>query len=132
VPLADLFTGKTPPFGPVFSYISGTGGNLYFPLPYARSLKITIEQTGEPIGLYYEIGHRTYPAGTAVETFDPKQVGSWADVQAQVAEALSKPKSLSAPTGSGSHTHRLTIRPGETLSIPSCWANRPSTNGRPA
>ena len=52
VPLAELFTGRTAPFGPDFSYISGTGGNLYYPLPYATSLKITIEEkanANEPV-----------------------------------------------------------------------------------
>ncbi len=38
------------------------GGNLYFPLPYAGSLKITIEEKDKPVSLYYEIGYRTYPA----------------------------------------------------------------------
>jgi hypothetical protein len=118
VPLADLFTGKTPPFGPVFSYISGTGGNLYFPLPYARSLKITIEEKSEPIQLYYEIGYRSYPAGTPVETFDPKRAADWADVQTQVAAALSNPKPLPTPPGSQFRTHWLSIQPGETKSIP--------------
>jgi hypothetical protein len=119
VPLADLFTGKTPPFGPVFSYISATGGNLYYPLPYTRSLKITVEQTGEPIGLYYEIGYRTYPPGTAVETLDPKRAGNWAGVQSQVAEALSEPMPLPTPPGPRfpTYLHRLTIQPGETKSV---------------
>jgi hypothetical protein len=43
-PLAALFGGHLSPFGPAFSYVSGTGGNLYFPLPFAASLRITIEQ----------------------------------------------------------------------------------------
>jgi len=72
LPLNQLFTGLYPLFPNEFSYISGTGGNLYFPLPYSRSLKITIEEnTGSP-RLYYEIGYRTYDTGTTVETFDPR------------------------------------------------------------
>ena len=51
LPLADLFKGLGEPFGPDFSYISGTGGNLYFPLPYAASLKITVEETDRPLRL---------------------------------------------------------------------------------
>jgi hypothetical protein len=118
LPLADLFRGRTPPFGPVFSYISGTGGNLYYPLPYARSLKITVEEKNRPVGLYYEVGYRTYPAGTAVEAFDPDRASTWADVQAQVAQALSNPKPAVAPEGSAWLTHRLTVQPGETQDLP--------------
>jgi hypothetical protein len=61
LPLADLFKGLATPFEPDFSYVSGTGGNLYFPLPYAASLRITVEETPDsPLRLYYEIGYRTY------------------------------------------------------------------------
>jgi hypothetical protein len=119
VPLAQLFTGKTPPFGPVFSYVSGTGGNLYFPMPYARSLKITIEEEDDkPVNLYYEIGYRTYTAETVVETFDPKKAGGWADVQAEIGKALRNPKPAPAPQESQWITHRLKVNPGETQSVP--------------
>jgi len=64
-------------FGPEFSYISGTGGNLYFPLPFEKSLKITVEEKDQPVRLYYEIGYRTYSAGTPVETFYPRKTESW-------------------------------------------------------
>jgi hypothetical protein len=117
VPLARLFRGS-PPFGPVFSYISGSGGNLYFPLPYARSLKITVEEKSQPVALYYEIGYRTYPADTSVETIDPKQAVGWADVQAKVARALSSPKPAVAPDKSEWLTHRLTVQPGQSQNVP--------------
>jgi hypothetical protein len=119
LPLARLFNAKTPPFGAEFSYISGSGGNLYFPLPYARSLKITIEEKkDQPVGLYYEIGYRTYAAGTVVETFDPKRASDWSEAQAQVAAALASPKPAAAPDGAEWLTHRLTIQPGQTQSLP--------------
>jgi hypothetical protein len=75
-PLAELFSGSAALFGPEFSYVSGTGGNLYFPLPYARSLVITIEQKDRPVRLYYEIGHRTYEGGTRVDGDEPDERGS--------------------------------------------------------
>lgn len=118
LPLAELFEGHTPPFDPVFSYVSGTGGNLYYPLPYARSLKITIEEGPRPVGLYYEIGYRTYEAGASVTTFDPKQASGWADVQAQVAKTLSEPKPAAVHTGAEEFTHRVTIAPGQTQELP--------------
>ncbi|HBO42732.1 MAG TPA: hypothetical protein DD670_02095, partial [Planctomycetaceae bacterium] len=118
IPLADLFTGKTPPFGPVFSYISGTGGNLYYPIPYASGLKITIEERRRPVNLYYEIAYRAYDAGATVETFDPERAASWAQQQAQTAAALSSPKPAAAPADAEWITQRLTIQPGETMSLP--------------
>jgi hypothetical protein len=118
VPLAALFTGKTRPFSRAFSYVSGSGGNLYFPLPYAVSLKITIEEKNEPVSLYYEIGYRTYATGTHVETFDPTRASNWSHDQVQIASALSRPMPAAAPSKSEWLTYRLTIQPGDTQSLP--------------
>jgi len=118
VPLAALFNGKTKPFGPDFSYISGTGGNLYYPIPYGSSLKITTEERDSPLKLYYELGYRTYPAGTVVETFDPRKADSWEDVQIRVGHALQRPESAPAPEDTQWIRRRLTISPGQTYSLP--------------
>ena len=97
VPLADLFNGKTPPFGPVFSYISGTGGNLYFPLPYAASLKITVEEKDKPVRLYYEIGYRTYPAGDSGRDVRPGQGARLGRRASPDRESAGQPEAAAAP-----------------------------------
>lgn len=118
VPLSELFGGKTRPFGPEFSYVSGTGGNLYYPLPYAESLKITVEEEGSPVRLYYEIDYRTYASGTAVVTMDPEEAASWEDVQLRVARALTRPQSAPVPDASEWIVRTLTIPPGEARGLP--------------
>lgn len=63
-PLLTLHPGATP---------EGRGGNtLYLPIPYARHCKVTWEEleTGKA-PRYYQINYRTYPLGTAIETFTP-------------------------------------------------------------
>lgn len=124
VPLKALFTGMTAPFGPDFSYLSGTGGNLYYPLPYAVSLKITVEEQEKPLRLYYEIGYRSYPAGTAVTTFDPREASSWEDVQMQVGQALARPEAAAAPQGSEWIRRRVSIPSGETFSLPAVMGEK--------
>jgi len=131
LPLADLFKGLATPFGPDFSYVSGTGGNLYFPLPYAVSLKITVEETPDsPLRLYYEIGYRTYDAGAdaRVETFDPAKASAWEKTAMLVAGRLAQPSSAmpaadaNVAGGAGRASDwlsaRLTVAPGETASLP--------------
>lgn len=123
LPLADLFKGLGEPFGPDFSYISGTGGNLYFPLPYASSLKITVEETARPLRLYYEIGFRTYEAGTVVETFDPGKAADWSAAAARTARLLAAPAKAVVPdesptSGDDRVVARLTVAPGGTASLP--------------
>lgn len=118
VPFAALFTGELAPFDSVFSYVSGTGGNLYYPIPYSSSLKITIEETSEPLSLYYEIGYRKYEAVANVVTFDRERASEWSDVQSRVANMLVVPQPVSATEGSLWLTETATIAPGETFSLP--------------
>ncbi|MBQ8046550.1 MAG: DUF2961 domain-containing protein [Prevotella sp.] len=49
-----------------------TGGNtFYLPIPYARHLKITLEEHDPSVRVphYYQIGYRTYIQGTKVKSF---------------------------------------------------------------
>ena len=117
IPLSSLFTGRTPPWGPEFSYISGTGGNLYYPIPFGAALKITIEEKDRPVRLYYEIGHRAYPEGTIVETYDPSRASNWAGAQAETARDFSHPKPAAAPAAK-LQSARLIIEPGKTAEFP--------------
>ena len=124
VPFKQLFNGKTEPFGPEFSYISGTGGNLYYPLTYSVSLKITIEEEEKPLSLYYEIGYRTYPKGTSVKSFKPAEAQNWKEIQARVAQALSNPKAAPSPKGSERIQQEAVIPPGEIFALPAISQER--------
>lgn len=117
LPLENLFLGRAP-FGPEFSYVSGTGGNLYFPLPYAKSLKITVEESTPPLRLYYEIAYRTYEPGTRVVGFDPRSAASWEEARRRAASALTHPQPAASPKGAVRLKEALTIRPGETAAFP--------------
>jgi len=47
------------------------GRNLYLPIPYAESIKITCDQMEEQGNLYYQINYRTYGDGVKVESLTP-------------------------------------------------------------
>lgn len=70
MPLKDLFLGGVVPESSGLGYTVARGYDLYAPIPYAKSLKITVSGDGTD-RLYYHVGYRTYPKGTQVETFDP-------------------------------------------------------------
>ncbi|MFI5385945.1 MAG: DUF2961 domain-containing protein, partial [Fimbriimonadales bacterium] len=73
---ADLLGGKVEPFKAPFAYESARGWNLYYPLPYAKSLKITVDDSENDGArhLYYHVGYRTYAPNTQVETFQPDKI----------------------------------------------------------
>lgn len=67
---------QLPNIGTRFAFWAGPGWDVYLPLPYAKSLKITIEpgEKDNPKGLYYHVGYRTYASGTSVQTFRPSDL----------------------------------------------------------
>jgi hypothetical protein len=76
------------------------GFNLYFPIPYQKHCKITVDKSD----IYYHVDYRTYPEGTEVETF---RLDALAKVQAQVAQVAEElrheAKADVNPNGSVSH-----------------------------
>lgn len=83
------------------------GHDLYFPIPYARSCKVTYESSGineDDYGardekasecVYYNIEYRTYPVGTQVETYTLQSREKYADVIREVKEELLRMKPAS-------------------------------------
>jgi len=111
-PMEALLTGKVLPFGDPFAYKSSAGTNLCFPLPYAKSLKVTAEGTR---GLYYHVGYRTYAPGTSVEPFDPAKLGQYSRQMRQAAEHLSKLEPYS--TDSPIKIHESSLSSGQSDSV---------------
>lgn len=68
LPFRSLFSGEVAPF--VRPLVDGVGGGFYsyVRMPYAKSCKVVLRGPAQ----FYDINYATYPAGTPVETFDPK------------------------------------------------------------
>ncbi len=72
---------------PPFAEESTRAGNLYFPIPYAKSCKITMDNKA----FYNIINYRKYPPGTPVKTFTMEEYEQTTDLQKDVAKALNNP-----------------------------------------
>lgn len=108
--MADLLLGNVAPFVDPIAYGCAQGANIYFPFPYAKSLKITVENSRpDHPNVYYHIGFRTYAAGTRVATFDPANLPT-AKI-ASVVDALAKPPMVSV-AHSDANTVTLSPRRG--------------------
>ncbi|MDR1383744.1 MAG: DUF2961 domain-containing protein [Planctomycetaceae bacterium] len=55
--------------GAPLSEANARGRNLYLPIPYAKHIKITVDDMPTQNNLYYQINYRTYESGTNVKTF---------------------------------------------------------------
>jgi hypothetical protein len=123
-PLADLLGGKWRVGAPLSETVS-RGWNLYLPIPYAKSIRVTQEgkrikdgdkEYNECYRTYYQINYRTYPAGTPVESFSMAAFDGAKARMDQVQEALQTPES-EARIESPMTKNPLLLNPGESKSV---------------
>ncbi len=95
---AALTQGRVEPFGPPFGGRRANGCNLYFPFPYARSMKVTTSTGGQ----YYHVNVRTYPKGTKVRTYaGPPPVEAMKLIAARLDAGEPAPVASGAPPAGG-------------------------------
>lgn len=111
-PMTDLLGGT---YGGLPKPISGEyskGWNLYFPIPYSKSCKITSDKGG----FYYHVNYRTYEAGTQVEPFKIDQIKSLASSIEKLAARLADPRGDESQAEGNSQEFRLYLPAGESVS----------------
>jgi hypothetical protein len=115
--MEDLLSGKHLDFPPPFAHRLSGGANLYYPIPYNKSLKVTVDGLGsKPGSVYYHVNYRTYPPGTEVRSFTMAEVKDAATLAARIGDALEYPQSVpSARTKYA--TLRETLEPGKVVSL---------------
>ncbi len=90
------------------------GWNLYFPIPYAKHCKVTSDQGG----FYYHVNYRTYPAGTAVESFTAETIPQ---LKTEIEKTLTRLNTLGEmtldPVGVKLHPRNNAIEPGQSASL---------------
>jgi hypothetical protein len=87
---AKLLSGAVAPFASPLGATRSRGFDLYFPIPYAKRMKVTCSKGGQ----YYHVDYRTYPRDTPVETFDRAKLPQGAIDRAR--EALRSPAQAKA------------------------------------
>jgi len=92
-----------------FAEESTRAGNLYFPIPYAKSCKITMDNKS----FYNIINYRKYPAGTAVKTFTMGEFNELAGLRDEIGAILTNPP----PAKGREIENRQTLKKGDTLKL---------------
>jgi hypothetical protein len=111
--LDDLLGGRIEPFTDPFAYVASSGWNLYFPIPYAKSLKVTVDDGGR--GIYYQIGYRTFAAGTKVRTFTLGGLNEVKPLMAKIGkELLSSQKDVTVKADAATKIDALRLPAGAT------------------
>jgi hypothetical protein len=87
----------------------GVGGDLYLPIPYAKSCKITLDK----LPFYYIINYRAYAAGTDVKTFTMKDY----EMAAATIDRVGQQLLSTAPAGVPALNKEATLAPGAELAL---------------
>lgn len=123
-PLADLLGGKWRVAAPLSETVA-KGWNLYYPIPYAKSIKVTQEgkrikdgnnEFNECQRTYYQINYRTYPAGTWVESFTTDAFDRSVEQLNTVQTALMTPESI-ASEKTPLTRNTIVVEPGQSRSM---------------
>lgn len=109
-PMADVLGGKFPGWPRPIAGEYSKGWNLYFPIPYAKSCKVTSDK-GD---FYYHVNYRTYPAGTNVESFTSDQLKTLATEIEKLGKRLASPMGDAAAMAGQGQAFELQIEPGQS------------------
>ena len=109
-PMSELLGGKYPGLPRPISGEYSKGWNLYLPIPYAKSCKVTSDKGG----FYYHVNYRTYEAGTAVETFQRDQVKTLGTRLEKVIARLTDPRGQDSDLGGQAETFSVEVLAGTT------------------
>ena len=110
-PMSELLGGKFPGLPKPISGEYSKGWNLYFPIPYAKSCKVTSDKGN----FYYHVNYRTYQAGTTVESFRADQIKSLTTRIAKLAARLTSPRGQDQEIGGDSQEFTFEVPAGETV-----------------
>ncbi|WP_165072868.1 glycoside hydrolase family 172 protein [Paludisphaera rhizosphaerae] len=101
---AAIASGKVEPFSAPFGQETSRGWNLYFPFPFAKSIKITTTRGDQ----YYQANVTTFAPGTAVESYSSAVLSRAAEAVAKARRSmLESPLAIHADAMPASQPERL-------------------------
>lgn len=119
--MMDLFYGNGF-IKPPFAELTARGGNVYLPVPFSRSCKVTVDKNicgwAEPPDLFYIIQYRAYSPHTAVQTFAMDDYTACKELLNTTGSKLSfapaKPEALFDKNIKPGKAHEAILRKGNT------------------
>ncbi|MBQ2822760.1 MAG: DUF2961 domain-containing protein [Thermoguttaceae bacterium] len=89
------------------------GRNLYLPIPYAKSIKITCAANDKQKALYYQINYRAYSQKTTVESLTPEILQNAQSKISTLNQRLKAP--ITPAPNTAQFTNVLKVAPNDTL-----------------
>jgi len=117
----DLLGGEVEPWGAAFSERRNMGANFIFPLPFCRSIKVTVAHRSGRSGqrpplMYYHVGLMLYPEDVEVESFSMAGLDALEEEIERVAGVINNPDSMGEPAGEVNQVE-LAMAPGVSAEL---------------
>jgi hypothetical protein len=120
-PFGAITNGEIKPFLEPFGHDASRGRNLYFPFPFAKSIKITTTKGDQ----YFQVAVTTLAQGTKVESYSPAVLKRSGAIIEEVGRALMDPTRLDLASlrGKPGLVGEVRMEPGESADlIPESWS----------
>lgn len=112
-PMSDILGGWYPGLPRPIAGEYSKGWNLYLPIPYAKHCKVTSDMGN----FYYHVNYRTYPQGTAVETFRAEQIAALKAELEAVMSRMNAPGDAPRAAGADCQPFELQIAAGQSATL---------------
>jgi hypothetical protein len=109
-PMAALLDGGVQPLGAPYAFVAANGHNLYFPIPFSRGCKITVETDAKRF--YYQVDYRRYSDGTKVQSFSAASLAEAGCQKARTAARLQLAANGALPQLPAAEAFQLEVEPG--------------------
>ena len=109
-PMPDLLGGKFPGLPRPIAGEYSKGWNLYFPIPYAKSCKVTSDK-GD---FYYHVNYRTYPEDANVVSFNVDQIKALATQIEKLASRLASARGDESAMSGDAQPFDIELGPGDS------------------
>ena len=110
-PMEALLDGEVAPLGAPYAFKAANGHNLYFPIPFSRRCRITVETDAKR--LYYQVDYRRYAEATKVQSFSAASLAEAGCQKSRTAARLQLAGSGALPQLTAAETFQLEVVPGQ-------------------
>jgi hypothetical protein len=104
-PFPAITNSEIAPFSAPFGHDASRGRNLYFPFPFARSIKVTTTKGNQ----YFQVSVTTFAEGTSVESYSPEVLKRASSQIEETRRGLVQP-ALHRPSAAGPLERRVSVQ----------------------
>lgn len=110
-PMDALLDGKAEPLGAPYAFASANGHNFYFPIPFSRHCRITVETDAQRF--YYQVDYRRYADEAKLQSFSAASLADAGCQKSRTAARLELAARGALPQLTAAEAFELEVEPAK-------------------